>query len=743
MGGSLPEQCGVVNLSSYVLNPTERQLLAKGLNFVPTLALRTPNLSRAFERYTDSCLRRLTPRRDRHPFRRTPPPPTVAGPPPALREYLRRTRRELFSCRPLPPCPNVSPDEVAALRGLLVNPAVRLAKADKGDSFVLMDTSHYLELSYRHLDDPSTYARLPTDPTQETVSKLLVLLQRLLSAGVIDQTTYQFLCPANPARTQRLYFLPKLHKDPLAVRPIVSCCSGPTETVSAFLDYFLQPLAWAVPSYVANSTDFLRQLSNQFIPPSSLLITLDVASLYTNISHEDARQVVRRVFADNADIPYLPPVSIVEELLLFVLEHNIFEFNGQVFSQRHGVAMGTKLAPALATLYLAHIEEEFLRGHSQRPLVWFRYIDDIFAVWSYDRPAFDLFLADLNALRPRLRFTATISATEVVFLDLVVYKGPSFVASGRLDSRLYRKPTMHMAYVRGQSYHPPHTVRGIAIGVTLRALRACSEPIYFCAEQACLVRRFRQLGFSRAAIRDAKAIRFADRAEALDGNMPRSRVSVFFVTEYRQFRPSLTRALRRYWLAVESCPALARRFEDPPMVSYRGHRNLQARLTRAVVHAPSHHSTLPISTIPLPVFTLPPLQGSRCGRPSCVTCAALTGHSFVRSHVTRVLYAVDSTLHCLSEGVVYCLTCVACGKQYVGQTGRSMRHRFVGHRYHFRTKFTTLYQHLRRVHGQSTFDMDLTLLTQVPTLPERLRVEAEWIARLRTIFPRGLNTVGS
>lgn len=142
----------------------------------------------------------------------------------------------------------------------------------------------------------------------------------------------------------------------------------------------LQPLAWAVSSYVANSTDFLRRLSSQRLPPSSLLITLDVASLYTNISHEDARQVVHRVFTGFPDVPYLPPLVIVEELLLFVLEHNIFVFNGQYFSQRHGVAMGTKLAPALATLYLTHIEEDFLDGLSLRPLVWFRYIDDIFCV---------------------------------------------------------------------------------------------------------------------------------------------------------------------------------------------------------------------------------------------------------------------------------------------------------------------------------------------------------------------------
>lgn len=729
-----------MNLSSRALTPAELQLLSKGLKFVPTISLAKPNLSRAFEQFVDACLRRLTSSWDpRHPFRRTPPPPTVTTPPPPLREYLKRTRREIFRCRRVPPCPNVTPEEVAALRALLLNPAVRITKADKGDSFVLLDTDQYLELAYGHLDDPATYARLPSDPTQDIVAELLALLHRLLSAGVIDKVMYTFLCPANPARTQRLYFLPKLHKTPLAVRPIVSCCSGPTETVSAFLDHFLQPMAWAVSSYVANSTDFLRRLAHQRLPPSSLLITLDVASLYTNISHEDARQVVRRVFTDFPDVPYLPPLAIVEELLLFVLEHNVFVFNGQYFSQRHGVAMGTKLAPALATLYLAHIEEEFLDGLTLRPLVWFRYIDDVFCVWTHGRPAFDSFLDAINSLRPRLHFTATLSDVEVVFLDLVVYKGPTFATTGQLDSRLYRKPTMHMSYVRGTSHHPPHTTRGVAIGETLRALRACSDPLHFYAEQARLVRRFRQLGFSRAAIRDARAIQFSGRTEALAANTAKTTASVFFVTEYARFQPSLTWLLRKYWLAVESNPQLMSRFQDPPMVSNKGHRNLQARLTRALVHAPSRLSTMPESAVRLPVFTLPPLQDVRCGRPDCVTCAALTGHSWVRSHVTHVLHPVDTALHCLSEGVVYCLECVTCGKQYVGQTGRSMRHRFVGHRYHFRTELRLLYQHLRRIHRQTSFDMDLTLLTQVPALAERLRAEAMWIDRLCTRFPRGLN----
>ena len=85
-------------------------------------------------------------------------------------------------------------------------------------------------------------------------------------------------------------------------------------------------------------------------------------------------------------------------------------------------------------------------------------------------------------------------------------------------------------------------------------------------------------------------------------------------------------------------PPAGKLFPRPPsMVSNMGHWNLQARLTRVLVHAPSQRSIMKECAICLPTFTLPPLQDFRCGRPSCVTCAALTGHLFVWSHVTHIL----------------------------------------------------------------------------------------------------------
>ena len=61
-----------------------------------------------------------------------------------------------------------------------------------------------------------------------------------------------------------------------------------------------------------------------------------------------------------------------------VLKNNFFEFNNYVFQQISGTAIGTKFAPPCACIFMDQIENKFLRSQSHQPMVWFRYIDNIF-----------------------------------------------------------------------------------------------------------------------------------------------------------------------------------------------------------------------------------------------------------------------------------------------------------------------------------------------------------------------------
>ena len=78
--------------------------------------------------------------------------------------------------------------------------------------------------------------------------------------------------------------------------------------------------------------------------------------------------------------------------------------------------MGTKLAPALATIYIGHLEESFLAGRKLKPELWLRYIDDVFMLWTYLLNEFHAFLAGINGIDKRIKFTAEISQQECIFL---------------------------------------------------------------------------------------------------------------------------------------------------------------------------------------------------------------------------------------------------------------------------------------------------------------------------------------
>ena len=72
------------------------------------------------------------------------------------------------------------------------------------------------------------------------------------------------------------------------------------------------------------------------------------------------------------------PTCELIRILDFILKNNYFEFNEQIKHHIAGTANGTKFAPPYACLSMDKIETAFLEAQELQPLVWFRYIYDIF-----------------------------------------------------------------------------------------------------------------------------------------------------------------------------------------------------------------------------------------------------------------------------------------------------------------------------------------------------------------------------
>ena len=102
---------------------------------------------------------------------------------------------------------------------------------------------------------------------------------------------------------------------------------------------------------------------------------MDVTSLYTNIPHDDGIAACRKIWEQRTDQE--PPTDCLVEMLTLVLKNNNFTFDGNHYLQINGRAMGTKMAPSYANMFMGDLEERLLLSSLRQPLSWFRFIDDV------------------------------------------------------------------------------------------------------------------------------------------------------------------------------------------------------------------------------------------------------------------------------------------------------------------------------------------------------------------------------
>ena len=91
-------------------------------------------------------------------------------------------------------------------------------------------------------------------------------------------------------------------------------------------------------------------MENLAIPENTTLVTMDVTSLYTNIPHDDGIAACRTIWEQRT--VQEPPTECLVEMLTLVLKNNNFCFDGNHYLQINRTAMGTKMAPSYANIFM-------------------------------------------------------------------------------------------------------------------------------------------------------------------------------------------------------------------------------------------------------------------------------------------------------------------------------------------------------------------------------------------------------
>ena len=214
--------------------------------------------------------------------------------------------------------------------------------------------------------------------------------------------------------------------------------------------------------------------SSKSVPCLFGVVLLLECSLYTNIPQEEGIKVVCKYYNDHYQ-PNLPiPTSTLRDLMKLILKENSFHFNGKHFLQTHGIAMGTKMAVAFSVIFMAHVEKQLLLSSPHKPIIWKRFIDDIFSVWTSSKQEIDSFINFANRFHTTIKFTCEMSSERAVFLDTEVFKGPRFASNKILDVQTHFKATETFQYTHFSSCHPLNVKKGFIKGETLRLLRTNS-----------------------------------------------------------------------------------------------------------------------------------------------------------------------------------------------------------------------------------------------------------------------------
>ena len=127
--------------------------------------------------------------------------------------------------------------------------------------------------------------------------------------------------------------------------------------------------------------------------------------------------------------------------------------------------MGSPLSPIVANLYMETFEKWALDTSAQKPNLWIRYVDDVFAIWPHGDQALDEFLTHLNSQHPAIQFTMEKEEDQkIAFLDVQVER-----RGDSATTLVFRKKTHTNQYINYNSHHHNRTKSGVIQCLATRA----------------------------------------------------------------------------------------------------------------------------------------------------------------------------------------------------------------------------------------------------------------------------------
>ena len=222
----------------------------------------------------------------------------------------------------------------------------------------------------------------------------------------------------------------------------------------------------------------------------------------------------------------------------------------------------------------------------------------------------------------------------------------------------------------------------------------------------------------------------------------------YFVTKRIGFHKRKYQAPKQFfesnWDLLSKSGTTQSLFDKKVIFGNRRPKNLKDLLVRAKIpkQDTSHH---------------PGRSGKQnvCPNPDqCTFCPKLDRSGKVTGTTYKREYIAKYNISCQSSNLIYCIHCTRCNTQYVGQTMRPLADRLTEHfrSIRQRSRLHSVSRHFNEHDHDGLGDVKVYVLDFIHKAPIkipgkkgdlalglRLKIEKNWIHRLRTVSPFGLN----
>ncbi|CAF1227202.1 unnamed protein product [Rotaria sordida] len=201
-------------------------------------------------------------------------------------------------------------------------PSVLITKPNKGRGVVILDRNDYTEKLENILSDNKKFKLLNEDPTISCENALTTVLRQMKNEEYWTQQEYKYIKPVGSVPA-RLYGLPKVHKDNVPLRPIVSCIKSYNYKLGKFLANIIKPIRVS-PYSLKHTNDFFKFIQqNSHLSRNNKMISFDIQSLFTNIPVRETIEIIcNKLYCTDPKLRPFIPEDYFRKLLEFAATVN-------------------------------------------------------------------------------------------------------------------------------------------------------------------------------------------------------------------------------------------------------------------------------------------------------------------------------------------------------------------------------------------------------------------------------------